>query len=229
MAISTKFNLKDFDKVMNNLIQYSDGFLTETKARSDFVAQRLAKGSIQEFYMYLDSLASTNPGMLHHIYEWGAVGNPSQRLVELKAELRKNAAIISAEFLPSSSIADGSTEPFVEKARVMEEGITVVVDNVNAKALFFEIDGEEFFRTGPIIIENPGGPEVRGQFVAQFEEFYGRYFEEIYLRAIRFYDHFKNPKEFKQNIGSIKSGDARYQGKRSALSWLLRMPGGEDV
>jgi hypothetical protein len=227
MTVSVKLNTKNFEKIMNNLISYSDGFFTQTKAKSNYVAQRLGKGSIEEFYRYLDSLASTNPGMLHHIYEWGSVGNPSQRLVELKSELKGNAAVITAEYLPSSSISDESTEPFVNKAEIMEEGIPVVVDTVNAKALFFKIDGEEFFSAGPIVIENPGGVEVRGQFVAQFEEFYGKYFEEVYLRAIRFYDHFQDPREYKKNIGSIKSGDARAQGKRSALSWLMRMPGDE--
>jgi hypothetical protein len=227
MTISIKLKTKDFEQAINGLIEYSDGFFQETKRSSKIVTERLARGSIKEFYRYLDSLAATNPGMLHHVYEWGSVGSPSQRLFELKSALKQNQAVITANFLPSSSIADGSTEPFVDKAEIMEEGIPVVVDNVNAKALFFEIDGEEFFRLGPIVIENPGGPNVRGQFVAQFEEFYGRYFEEMYLRAIRFYDHFKNPSEYKKNIGAIKSGNARSEGKRSAISWLMRAPGGE--
>lgn len=227
MTVSVKLNAKEFEKVMNNLIKYSDGFFSETTARSDYVTDKLAKGSIEEFYRYLDSMASVTPGLLHHIYEWGSVGNPSQRLVELKSELKRNVAIITAEYLPSSSISDTSTEPFVNKAEIMEEGIPVVVDTVDAKALFFEIDGQEFFAAGPIVIENPGGAEVRGQFVAHFEEFYNKYFEEMYLRAIRFYDHFQDPKEYKKNIGSIKSGDAKAQGRRSALSWLMRMPGGE--
>lgn len=224
---SIRFDSKEAMQVMNNIVDYSEGFIKETKAKESTVASRLGKISIEEFYEYLDSLARTNPGMLHHIYEWGQVGNPEQRLIELQQILRGSESEINAEFLPSFSIPEGGSEPFSEKATIMEEGVPVVIQATEAKALFFEINGEEFFRAGPIVIENPGGEEARGSFVAAFEEFYNSYFEQVYLRSIRFYEHFSSSPDYKRNFGpASKSTSAASIGRTTALKWIMSMPGG---
>jgi hypothetical protein len=121
-----------------------------------------------------------------------------------------------------------SDQVFYDKATVMEDGITVIVNEVNAEALFFEVDGVEYFRTGPIVIENPGGPDVRGSFLQQFEQFYNVYFDEVYLRAIRFYQYFMDAKPYEQNFAAaMRSGSARNIGKKTALSWIMNMPVGD--
>lgn len=223
---SIKFDSKEAMKMLNNIVDYTNGFIKETEAKESTIASRLAEVSIEGFYDYLDGLARTNPGMLHHIYEWGAVGNPGARLVELKKRLGARSADIEAEFLASSSVPEGGSEPFYEKAEIMEEGIPVTVQAVQAKAMFFQIGGEEFFRTGPIVIENPGGEATRGSFVKAFEEFYNNYFEDVYLRAIRFYDHFENPREFTTNASrAIRSAGAEGIGRTTALKWIMTMPG----
>lgn len=225
---SIRFDGKEAMKVLNNIVDYSEGFIKETKARESTVASRLGRLSIEEFYEYLDSLARTNPGMLHHVYEWGQVGNPEARLVELKQVLRGSESEIDADFLTSSSVPDGGSEPFYDKVTIMEEGIPVVVQAVEAKAMFFEVDGEEFFRTGPIVIQNPGGEATRGSFVEAFEEFYNSYFEQVYLRSIRFYEHFSSAKGYKRNFGpASKSNSAASIGKSTALKWIMSMPGGD--
>lgn len=225
-----RFDSKEAMKVLQNLVNYSDGFIKETKAQESTVTKRLARTSIEAFYDYLDGLARTNPSMLHHVYEWGAVGDPGARLVELKRQIASgNNVSIDADFLTSSSVPEGGNEPFYDKAEIMEEGVPVTIDNTEATALFFQIDNQEFFRMGPIVIQNPGGEATRGSFVATFEEFYNDYFEQVYLRAIRFYDHFRNPKGFSSGFSkSAKSGNAFGAGKATALSWIMRMPG-EDV
>jgi len=222
-----KFDGKKALKMFDNLISYSDGFIQETKAKEKFVASKMASASIEGFYEYLDNLARANPGILHHIYEWGQVGNPSGRLVELKKQLAGSSANIDASFLQSGTISEGSNQPFYNKAEVMEEGITVVVNEVNAKALFFESGGQEFFRTGPIVIENPGGAAVRGQFVQNFERFYNEYFERVYLQSIRFYDHFRDATPFVRNFAAGVKGGGASTGRKTALSWILSAPGGE--
>lgn len=224
-----KFDGKEAMKMLNNVVSYSDGFIKETKAQEKTVASRLADTSIEAFYDYLDTLARTNPGMLHHIYEWGSVGDPQARLVELKKRLAGKSVNIDSEFITSSSIPEGGTEPFYEKAEIMEEGIPITVQAVQAKAMFIQYQGEEFFTAGPIVIENPGGEGVRGSFVAAFEEFYDTYFEQVYLRSIRYYEHFKNPKGFSSNFGSAaKSANAGSIGRTTALKWVLNAPG-EDL
>jgi hypothetical protein len=226
--LSLNFDTRQLTKTLTNLVEYTGGFTSELQSRRNIITKKIANSSIKEFYRYLDSLAATNPEMLHHVYEWGQVGNPQQRLFELKAILSKNGAIIESEFLPSNSVSESSSEPFIDKATIMEEGITVIVNEVNAKALFFEIDGQEFFRTGPIVIENPGGPEVRGRFVEQFEEFYNVYLNQVYLRSIRFYEYFSNPKEYSKNFATaVKGKNAKLVGRAAALTWVLRAPGEE--
>jgi hypothetical protein len=223
---STKIDSQKAMKMLNNVVKYSQGFIDETSAKQQYVASKLASSSIEAFYDYLDVLARTNPGMLHHVYEWGQVGDPQGRLVQLKKILAGNNANISAEFLQSSSIPDGGNEPFYNKAEIMEEGITVTIDEVDAKALFFEVNGEEFFRTGPIVIENPGGESVRGSFLRAFEEFYNVYFDQMYLRAIRFYDHFRSAPGYAKNFAqAINSNNAYAVGRKTALSWVLNAPG----
>lgn len=223
---SIKFDSKEAMKMLSNIVSYTDGFIKETEAKESTIASRLAEASIEGFYDYLDGLARTNPGMLHHVYEWGAVGDPGARLVELKKRLGARSADIEAEFIASSSVPEGGSEPFYEKAEIMEEGIPVTVQAVQAKAMFFQIGGEEFFRAGPIVIENPGGEATRGSFVKAFEEFYNNYFEDVYLRAIRFYDHFENPRDFTANAPrAMRSAGAEGIGRTTALKWIMTMPG----
>jgi hypothetical protein len=225
---SIRFDSKQAMKMLNNLVQYSDGFIKETQAKESYVASRLGSLSIEGFYDYLDVLARTHPQMLHHVYEWGQVGDPYARLVELKKIVSSGKVDITSIFLESESIQDGGKEPFYDKAEIMEDGIPVTIQEVDAQALFFTIGGEEFFRMGPIIVENPGGEQVRGSFVNAFEEFYNSYFDQVYLQSIRFYDHFKDAKEYQKNFNSgVRSSNARSIGKKTALSWVMNAPGAQ--
>lgn len=223
---SMRLNTRELNQVVKNVVDYTDGFLKESKAKESTIASKLGDISIEAFYDYLDGLARTNPGMLHHIYEWESVGDPQARLVQLKKALSQSRVNIDADFLQSMVAPEGGSEPFYDKATIMEEGITVVVQAVQAKAMFFEYQGEEFFRAGPIVIENPGGEATRGSFLRVFEEFYNNYFDEVYLRSIRFYDHFKKSRAYKDNFGrAAKSTGARSIGRTTALKWIMTIPG----
>lgn len=228
--ITAKINTKDINKMLNNLIKYSDGFITETKAQQGYVNRKVANTSVNAFYQYLDGVARMHPGMLHHIYEWGEVGNPTARLVDLGVVSSGRGSTVTAEFLQSQTTKDGSSEPFYNKAQIMEEGIPVVIKEKEAQALFFEIDGVEYFRMGPITVLNPGGAETRGSFVEVFKEFYNNYLSQVYLKAIRFYQHFQSPKEYERNFKkALKSGNANALGKISALSWISKLPGEDEI
>jgi hypothetical protein len=156
------------------------------------------------------------------------VGDPMGRLFDLTMSPNKTSAVITAEFLESDVPSPTSSEPFYDKAEIMEDGRTVTINQVEAKALFFEIDGEEFFRSGPIVIANPGGEATRGSFLQAFDEFYGSYFTEVHLKAIRFYKYFSNPKVFETYFGSAARGGAKSKGKKAALSWIMNAPGGRN-
>jgi hypothetical protein len=190
--------------------------------------KKVGEESIDAFYDYLDGLARSHPGMLHHVYEWGNIGNPTERLFELTMTSNRTSAVIDAQFLESRVPSPTSTEPFYDKAEIMEDGRTITINQVEADVLFFEIDGEEFFRSGPIIIANPGGEATRGSFLQAFDEFYGSYFTEVHLKAIRFYQYFANPKVFEKYFASATKGGASSKGRKAALSWIMNAPGGNN-
>jgi hypothetical protein len=225
--IGVSFNASDLITTLNNTVKYTNSFLTESKRGETKVATKISNLSIEVFYDYLDGLARSHPGMLHHVYEWGQIGNPTERLFELKLSLAKNAGIISVDLLQSTSLPENGNDAFYDKASIMEEGIPVIITEKEAQSLFFEIDGEEFFRKGPIYIANPGGEGTRGSFVKAFNEFYTLYFDKVFLQSIRFYEHFSDPKDYKTSFRSAaksKSG-ASGIGKKAALSWIDRTPG----
>lgn len=225
--IGVRLDGKDLMNILQNTVQYSDAFIKELKNQEPQLTAKVATTSVEAFYDYLDGLARSHPGMLHHVYEWGQIGDPFARLYELNLSLAKNSAKITATFLESDSPSSESGQIFYDKATIMEEGIPVVVNEKDAQALFFEIDGEEFFRRGPIYIANPGGSATRGSFLKAFNEFYMNYFSQVYLNAIKFYDHFNTPTEFVKNFrGAIKSkSGASGIGRKAALSWIQKAPG----
>ncbi len=215
-------------KMLKNSVEYSGAFVSELKKNQDILNRKVGQESIDVFYDYLDGLARSHPGMLHHVYEWGNVGNPTERLFELTMSINKTSAVISADFLQSRIPSPTSTEPFYDKAQIMEDGQTVTINQVEADVLFFEIDGEEFFRSGPIVIANPGGEATRGSFLEAFDEFYRVYFTEVYLKAIRFYQYFSNPRAFEKYFASATKGGASAKGRKAALSWIMNAPGGRN-
>ncbi len=225
--ITTRIKANDVIKMLENSIKYTDAFAKELKRNSDILNEKVGEESVDAFYEYLDSLARSHPGMLHHVYEWGQVGNPSGRLFELGLSVNKTSAVIDAEFLESRIPSPTSDVAFYDKADVMESGEPVTVTEVEAEALFFEIDGEEFFRKGPIFIANPGGEATRGSFVRAFNEFYENYFTEFHLKSIGFYKYFSNPKEYEKYFNSaVKGNGAAATGRKAALSWIMKAPGG---
>jgi hypothetical protein len=226
--ITARIKGDDVIKMLRNSVEYSSSFMTELKGNQDILNAKVGEESVDAFYDYLDGLARLHPGMLHHVYEWGQVGDPMGRLFDLTMSPNKTSAVITAEFLESDVPSPTSSEPFYDKAQIMEDGRTVTINQVEAKALFFEIDGEEFFRSGPIVIANPGGEATRGSFLQAFDEFYGSYFTEVHLKAIRFYKYFSNPKIFETYFGSAARGGAKSKGKKAALSWIMNAPGGRN-
>ena len=228
--ISVNFNAKKMVKTINNIINYSDGYIQETKKNEAKIANKIAKISVNVFYQYLDGLARMHPDMLHHVYEWGEVGNPGSRLYKLKTISMGKSVGVGAQLLNSNSIKEGSTEPFYDKASIMEYGESVTVTEKEAESLFFEIDGVEYFRKGPITIANPGGEAVRGSFVRAFNEFYSNYFSEVYLRSIGLYKQLKEAKEYKKNVAvASKSVNPRLLGKNSAMQWVANIPGDDLI
>jgi len=225
--ITVRLNADDLIKKLKNSVNYTDAFVSELSKNKALLNEKVGEESVEAFYDWLDSLARTHPGMLHHVYEWGQVGDPFGRLFELGLDVNNKSAVVTAEFLESQVPSPTSDVAFYDKADIMESGESLVINEVDADVLFFEIDGEEYFRHGPIVISNPGGPDVRGSFVRAFNEFYQKYFTEVHLKAIGFYKYFSNPKEYERYFSTaVKGNSASSTGKKAALSWIMNAPGG---
>ena len=221
-----KINLDDFNKKIMNAAQYGTGYIQETQKSEHKLARKVGHTSIEAFYDFLDAMASMHPDMLHHVYVWGQVGNQGAKLYELRmTDAGTRSVTIKNEFLPSSSISDQHSTPFVNKAEVMELGLPVVIEQVNADALFFTQDGQEFFRMGPIVIENPGGPAVRGSFLKFFETFYNDYLMDVFLDSIGFYKHMSQTSEFVKGWSGGVNGGGYNSGKAAAKRWITSAPG----
>ena len=89
-------------KMLMNSVEYSSAFATELRRNQDLLNRKVGEESVDTFYDYLDGLARSHPGMLHHVYEWGQVGDPMGRLFNLTMSSNKTSAVISAELLESN-------------------------------------------------------------------------------------------------------------------------------
>lgn len=173
--MTVSFDITDLINKMNNVVQYTEGFLVETQKQRAKLNKELGEYVVNLLGKYIDSLAKASPESLHHVYEWGQVGQESGRLFEFDMTASATSVEIFGVFLESSSVAPTGTEPFVDKARIMESGISVTIAPKNAEALVFEDDGETVFVSTSVTVDHPGGEAVVGSFSAAIESFFNTY------------------------------------------------------
>jgi hypothetical protein len=151
---------------------------------SPTVLQEVAKGAFtilgERFVVAVDREAVRNPKKLHHIYEWGKIGNPSGRLFVIeRAGILGGTLIINTSFLPSrlpvpvpkELKTPGPTGKFVSsknifkyKAEVMEKGFPISFDTKKI-ITFLGSEGQVFVPPGKTItIMNPGGIQTKNAF-----------------------------------------------------------------
>jgi hypothetical protein len=199
-VLYAKFDSKEINRVLGNTVSYSYGFLEGIDMDQIWFNQKLGEFTVEAFGKYMDSRARVNPQAFHHIYEWNQVGKESGRLFELKAKASKRMINFNGKFLPSKTTSNTSTEPFKNKANVMENAIAITIAPKNSDVLVFEYEGETVFTTKSIYIENPGGDDVAGSFGKATEDFFSNYFTNALLRP--FIKELEIPKEFTQSFNS---------------------------
>ena len=210
---------RELEKKILNVYQYSVGFLDgANKGKSKFL-NNLGIGTIEVLKQYIDAEARSNPKSLHHIYEWYKTGSPSARLYNLNYTVSSLGLSIKSNFSQSTSVSNGSSTPFYNKARIMEEGIPVTISPRKAEKLVFEIDGEVIFTDKEITVSNPGGDFVQGSFERVVDEFFRMYFKQSFLQSSGIYSYIKNPTLYKKNFASgAKSG--RSAGVDTGFKWI---------
>ena len=207
------FSSNQFKKEMNNIIDYSVGFLEGVQKGKTIFLKTLGMETVEVMKEFIDSNARVNPNMLHHIYEWNQTGSPSARLYDISYTTSNLGLSLRSSFSQSASIKDGSRTPFYDKARIMEEGIPVVIRPRVAQALAFEENGEMVFTKNEVRVDSPGGTEVQGSFEKVFDMFFNRYFSQAFLRASGVAQYLENPDVYKKNMQAGKT-----MGKSKGLS-----------
>jgi hypothetical protein len=215
-----KFDFKDFQRKIDQSIDYSVGFLEGVKGGEKVFHKNLGKGIIDGLAFYIDANARMNPRALQHMYEWYSEGSPSARLFNLDYDVKGQGISINSTFSQSKTIANGSTEPFYDKARIMEQGIPVTITPKPNSALVFEVDGETVFTKKEVTVKHPGGAEAQGSYSKVFDEFFSKYFTQSFLRSSGILDYLENPQVFKRNF---KSGSSRgkSEGFKTGYNWII--------
>jgi hypothetical protein len=217
-----RFDSKELNKTLGNTVSYSYGFLEGTEIDQIFFNKVLGEYTEEELGFYIDAQARINPESLHHVYEWGMIGSKEGRLFEINSRASKRVIHIEGKFLPSTSIAENSSEPFSDKANIMENSISIVVEPRNSDYLVFEDEGEIVFTTNSVYIANPGGDAVAGSFGRVVDDFFDNYFTNALLKPV--IAKLANPFEFSEHfVSGSKRG--KLEGIKAAQKYLKRAGG----
>ena len=214
-----EYDTKQFMKDMNNVIQYSMGFLEGVKSGKRIMLDNVGKLTIEAMKDFIDVIARVDTAVLQHVYEWGQSGSPDARLYDLTYTVSNLGLSVKSSFRQSSSIQAGSNVPFYDKARIMENGIPVTIRPVRAKVLAFKDGGEQVFTKGPVVVTNPGGDAAKGGFEKAFDIFMNQYFSQAFLNSSGILNYLQNPVAYKKNLPSGKKF-GKSSGYATGYRWI---------
>ena len=215
-----QFDDKSFLKDMNNIVQYSIGYLEGIQSGKqkflELVGQRVS--TILE--NFIDSNARVNPAALHHVYEWYQTGNEDARLFEITSKASGSIIEFGSTFTQSRTIKEGSKTPFFDKASMMENGTPVTIKAKNSDVLMFDDNGETVFTKQDIDVRNPGGDSVVGEYERTFNSFFENYFSQSFIQQSGLGHHLSNPISYSKNFFSgAKSG--KQVGIKTGYNWIV--------
>jgi hypothetical protein len=223
--ITAKFNTKQFMKDMNNIVNYSIGFMEGAEKGKRVLFHKLGEKTTELLYNFIDSNARANPAMLHHIYEWERTGSPnnSDKLYDIYYTVSNLGLSFRSSFRQSSSVKPGSSKPFYNKARIMEEGIPVTIRATKPHGLLvYNKDGETVFNPNPVTVLNPGGNAVQGGFEKTFDNFFNKYFTQAFLDVSGVREYLKKPLVYSKNLKSGKSL-GKVKGVETGYRWIANV------
>jgi hypothetical protein len=215
--ISAKFDTREFDKKLKNTVAYSQGFFDGVEMEKSSFNRFLGGVIAEALVKYIDAKARMNPQALHHVYEPGAVGSESSRLFSFSVITSTNYIRFEGKFLPSKGVPLSGGDPFVDKANIMENSISIVIEPRNADVLAFEDDGETVFSVNSIVIDHPGGDAVAGSFGNVVGDFFDNYMRNGLLLPI--FNNLRSAKEFTESFSSGSLG-GRMIGVRAGRKYL---------
>jgi hypothetical protein len=225
IPLSVSIDAKRFNKEINNIMQYSIGFIEGVQRSKTVFFENIGSSVIEAMKEFVDSNARVNPSALQHMYEWGQAGSPAARLFDINYTVTNLGLSLDATFRQSSSVRDGSSVPFYDKARIMEQGIPVTIKPVRARVLSFDVDGNPVFTSGPVTVQNPGGEAAEGSFENAVSNFVKQYFTQSFLKSSGLTQYFSYPSEFKKGLARGKTG-GRASGLAAGARYMSRAGAG---
>jgi len=215
-----RIDTKAFEKQLTNIANYSFGFLDGINRGKKEFLNNLGKGVIFALGQYIDSEARANSSSLHHVYEWYKTGSPTSRLFNLNYTVSNLGLSINSTFKQSSTMKEDMTVPFYNKAKIMEDGIPVVIKPKGNGALKFKEGGQEIFVRKAVTVRNPGGEEVEGSFERVFDEFMRTYFTQAFLKSSGLLAYLNKPVAYKKNfLAGSKMGKSK--GVDTGYKWII--------
>jgi hypothetical protein len=212
---------KKFMKDMNNIVAYSEGFLEGAKKGKGLMFNFLGKELKEIVGEFIDASARVDPSSLHHVYEWYQTGNKNGRLFDITYTVSNLGLSLYGTLTQSTTIRDGSKEPFYNKAKIMESGIPVTISPKTASKLVFDVDGKTVFTSSPVTVSNPGGDNVSGSFAETFKSYIMTYLSQSLLDISGLSKNLGNPVDFKTNFAAGKNG-GRSVGVRVGMQWISK-------
>ena len=222
--IKVKFDSNRFAKEMNNIVNYSTGFIEGVQQGKSALLENIGAEVVEGIKEFIDVNARINPAALHHVYEWYQTGSPSARLFDINYISNQIGLSFNSTFRQSVSVKNGSKVPFYNKAQIMENGVPVVIRPVSAQVLSFNENGEQVFTRGPVVVSDPGGQAVQGGYERIFDMFFETYFKQSFLRTTGILEHLQNPEPFKRNLSKGKRG-GRSVGYSVGYKWISKKVG----
>jgi len=217
MKVTT--DVKDLQKKIKNITNYSIGFLDGVNSGKNVFLKHLGESTIIVLKQYVDAEARSNQKALHHIYEWYNTGSPEARLYDFHYTVSNIGLSFKSNFKQSSTLPNGSSVPFYDKAKIMENGIEVTIAPKKSDVLAFDINGETVFTKRPVTVSNPGGDFTQGSFEKIADQFFNIYFKQSFLKSSGLYSYIKNPILYKKNfIAGSKTG--RDIGISTGFKWI---------
>ena len=198
--ISIKLNSNTLTKDLNNIVQYSLGFIDGVHKGKKVLFSKIGASVKEMLEIFIDANARSNPQALHHVYEWYKTGSPDARLFDINYTVSNVGLSFYSSFRQSNTIKEGSSAPFYNKAKIMEDGIPVTITPKKATMLVFEQDGETIFTKGPVEVMNPGGSQAQGSFERIVNIFFKQYFTQSFLKVSGLKDYFNKPIVYKKNF-----------------------------
>ena len=222
LGIDTKALISDLDNFLSGIKELQKPSVLDEISKAIFTI------TSEKFLIAADSYARANPKKMHHVYEWGQIGQPNGRLFVIeRGSILNGSLVINSKFLPSNLpvpvnpelLNPGPTGKIVSKknifqnkAEVMESGSQV---NFTAKKMlaFAGSEGIVFISPGKTInILNPGGKFVKNSFAEHMLRWYIEN-GNIIMESSGFYDKVSSAvaqilSSYKPTVAGVKNAIA---------------------